>query len=230
LVEPYISVVIPAFNEERNIGVVLQGVREVLKKMNCLYEVIVVDDGSIDRTAEVARNHNVILVKNDRNQGKGDALKAGFLRARGAFVVTMDADGSHQPEDIPYLVQPLLNDVDVTVGSRFEDEMGRNSTAKLHLIGNKIINALILFLTGRYISDSQSGFRAFRRDALRKIAISSLGYEIESEITIKILKNGFRVEEVPIECKKRRSGTTKINSFSDGFKILKSILKATFCG
>jgi len=229
--EPLISVVIPAFNEEQNIGFVLRGVHEVLGKMGSSYEVIVVDDGSVDKTAEVAKEHNVVLINNGENAGKGSALKAGFLLARGRCVVTMDADGSHQPDDISYLVRPILdgNDVEVAVGSRFVDEMGKYSTTRLHLVGNKMINALILFLTGRYICDSQSGFRAFKRDALRKLALSSSGYEIESEITVKMLKNGFRIREVPIKCRERRSGSTKISSFSDGFKILKALLEATFC-
>ena len=97
-------------------------------------------------------------------------------------------------------------------------------------MGNRIINAAILLLTGRHTSDSQSGFRAFKRDALRELALSSSGYEIETEITVKLLRNGFRVSEVPIECRERVSGSTRISSFVDGFKILKEILRATFCG
>jgi len=226
-----ISVVIPAFNEEHNIGFVLQSTHEVLKKMGLPYEVIVVNDGSMDRTTDVAKEHNVILVNNGKNLGKGAALKAGFIRAKGQFVVTMDADGSHQPEDIPALLNPILknDDVKATIGSRFVDDVGKNSTTKLHLIGNKIINALILFLLGRVISDSQSGFRAFKREALKKLALSSSRYEIESEMTIKMLKNDFIIREVPIRCKQRKAGSTKVNSFNDGFRIFKAIIKAIFC-
>ena len=229
--DPLISVVVPAFNEEKNIGFVLKGVHRILENMGFLYEIIVVNDGSRDRTTEVAKEHNVFLISNDENVGKGGALMAGFLRAKGRCVVTMDADGSHQPQDIPHLIHPILDsdDVEVAIGSRFMDGIGKNSTTRLHLIGNKIINALILFLTGRYVCDSQSGFRAFKRDALGKLALSSSRYEIESEITIKMLKNGFRIREVPIKCRERRSGETRINSFRDGFRILKTILKATFC-
>jgi len=181
--------------------------------------------------ASISLKHNVVMVDNGGNLGKGAALRAGFARAKGDIVVTMDADGSHHPEDIPRIVYPMINgyDIDATIGSRFVDDIGKNSTTKLHLIGNKIINALILFLTGRYISDTQSGFRAFRQNAVKKLALSSSRYEIESEITIKMLKNGFRIREIPIRCKQRKSGSTKIGSFGDGFNILKTILKATFC-
>ncbi|MDH5439948.1 MAG: glycosyltransferase family 2 protein [Candidatus Bathyarchaeota archaeon] len=230
--EPFISVVIPAFNEELSIGSVLQGTREVLEKTGFSYEIIVVNDGSADRTAEVAREHDVVLVENDGNLGKGAALRAGFMKVRGEVIVMMDADGSHQPEDISRLICPVLRngDAEVATGSRFVSEMGRNSTKKLHLVGNKLINTLILFLTGRYVSDSQSGFRAFRRDVLRRFALSSSGYEVESEMTIRMLKSGLRIREIPISCKQRKCGTTRINSFGDGFRILKAILKATFCG
>lgn len=228
---PLFSVVIPVFNEEKNIGFVIRGVHHVLKRMGFPYEVIVVDDGSVDRTAEVAKNCDVKLINNDMNLGKGVALRAGFVKARGQFIVTMDGDGSHRPEDIPSLVYSLLGDKDVHVvmSTRFDDELGKNSTTKLHLIGNVIINILILFLTGKRITDSQSGLRVFKRDVLRKLSLDSSGYDIESEIIVKILKNGYKIKEVPIQCRKRYSGASKINSFKDGFEILKAILKAKFC-
>jgi len=227
-----ISVVIPAFNEEGSIGFVLQGVHDVLAGMGVGYEVVVVDDGSVDRTAEVAKDYNVVMIDNGGNLGKGTALRTGFLRAKGDIIVTMDADGSHHPEDIPRIVCPMINgyDVDATIGSRFVDDVGKRSTTRLHLLGNKVINLVTLFLTGRFVSDSQSGFRAFRREALRKLALGSSGYDIESEVVVKMLRNGFRIREIPIICKQRKYGTTRINSFGDGFRILKAILKATFCG
>jgi len=225
-----ISVVIPAFNEEENIGVVLKDLHEALRKIGIPYEVIVINDGSVDRTAEIAKENNVLVIDNGENLGKGAALKAGFLKARGKYIITMDADGSHRPEDIPKLLNPLLNgdDIDAVTGSRFSDKEGKDSTSILHLIGNNIINALILFLTGRYITDSQSGFRIYKRDALRKLTINSSRYEIESELTIKMLKKGLIIREVPINCVKRKHGSSKISSFRDGFKILKVILKTNF--
>jgi len=228
---PFISVVIPAFNEEQNIGFVLTNINKVLKEMNFPYEIIVVNDSSTDRTAEVAKEHNVLLINQRKNFGKGDALKTGFVMAKGKIVVMMDADGSHRPEDIPVLVDPLFDEkaVDVVVGSRFNDDEGKNSTTRLHLIGNKLINAVIFFLTGKYVSDSQTGFRAFRREALKRLALWSTKFEIESELTVKMLKSDIRVREVPIRCMKRFGGASKVSSFRDGFEIFKAILKAAFC-
>lgn len=224
-----ISVIIPAYNEEPNLGLVLRDTKNILEYMGFPYEIIVVDDGSQDNTADIARKHGVILINNKKNLGKGAALINGFRRAKGNIVVTMDADGSHRAEDIPVLLSPMLNggSLEAVVGSRFVDEKGRRSTSSLHLIGNRIINALILMVTGRYISDSQSGFRAYKKNALGKIALHSSGFDIESEMTIKMLKKGFRIMEVPIRCDPRMNGLTRVNAFQDGFNIVKTIIKAT---
>ena len=224
-----ISVIIPAYNEEPNLGLVLEDTKHILQKMGVPHEIIVVNDGSRDDTANVARKHSVILIDYDKNLGKGAALIKGFRRARGNIVVTMDADGSHRAEDIPFLLSPMLNggSLEAIVGSRFVDEKGRRSTSSLHLIGNRIINALILMATGRYISDSQSGFRAYKKNALGKIALHSSGFDIESEMTIKMLKKGFKFMEIPIRCDPRMNGLTRVNAFQDGFNIVKTIIKAT---
>jgi len=224
-----ISVIIPAYNEEPNLGLVLGDTKNILEYMGFPYEIIVVDDGSQDNTADIARKHGVILINNEKNLGKGAALINGFRRAKGNIVVTMDADGSHRAEDIPFLLSPMLNggSLEAVVGSRFVDEKGRRSTSSLHLIGNRIINALILMVTGRYLSDSQSGFRAYKKNALGKIALHSSGFDIESEMTIKMLRKGFRIMEVPIRCDPRMNGLTRVNAFQDGFNIVKTIIKAT---
>ena len=225
-----ISVVIPAYNEGPNLGLVLGDTNNILQKMGFPYEIIVVNDGSQDNTADVARKYGVILINHEENMGKGTALINGFRKAKGDIIVTMDADGSHRAEDIPFLIFPMLNggSVEAILGSRFVDEKGRRSTSSLHLIGNRIINFLILMSTGRYISDSQCGFRAFKKNALGKIALHSSGFDIESEMTIKMLKNGFTVMEIPIRCDPRKNGFTRISSFKDGFNIVKTIIKSTF--
>jgi len=230
--DPLISVIIPAFNEERNIGSILERTHKALKKMEIPYEVIVVNDGSDDLTPWVAVRHGVTLINNNQNLGKGNALRLGFEQARGNFLVTMDADGSHQPEEIPNLLCPALDgdaDVDVVIGSRFNDRMEDRATTKLHILGNKIFNAMILLLTGKYVTDSQSGFRVYKRDALKELTLSSSGYAIETEIAVKMLKNGFVIEEVPITCNRRNSGISKMRTLKDGFEIFKTILTASFC-
>jgi len=229
--DPLVSVVIPAFNEEKSLGFILQRTYEVLRKMGFPHEVIVVNDGSNDGTAHVAMENGTILISNHKNLGKGDALKKGFMRASGCFVVTLDADGEHEPEEVPSLLYPVLNDGDdvaAVMGSRFNGRRDDRAMTRLHVVGNKIFNALILLLTGSFVSDSQSGFRVYRRDALRRLALNSSGYEIETEIVVKMLKRGFVVKEVPITHCRRFEGFSRLDTFRDGIKILMTIVKARF--
>ena len=219
-----ISVVIPAYNEEKSIGEVLSKTISVMESMRTPYEIIVVDDGSTDKTREIASKYKVAVLSNGKNRGKGYALKKGFRHARGQIIITLDSDGSHDPKEIPKLIEPLYNGIDIVTGSRFI--INKEATTKLNKLGNKIINAIIMTLTGKYITDSQTGFRAIKRKVLQKINLKAQGYEIETEITVKGLKNGFKYVEIPINCKKRTDGCSKLRILQDGIKILKTILIA----
>ena len=219
-----ISVVIPAYNEEKTISEVLEKTVQVMESMKAPYEIIVVDDGSTDKTREIASKYKVAVLSNGKNRGKGYALRKGFKHARGQIIITLDSDGSHDPKEIPKLIEPLYNGIDIATGSRFINN--KEVTTKLNKLGNKIINAIIMTLTGKYITDSQTGFRAIKRKVLQKINLKAQGYEIETEITVKGLKNGFKYIEIPINCKKRIHSHSKLRILQDGIKILKSILIA----
>jgi len=222
-----LSVVIPAYNEEKNIEGILVRTDKALQTLNFPYEIIVVDDGSSDKTRFLAERHKVTVISNGNNHGKGYALKRGLKDVRGELVITMDADGSHRPEDIKYLIEPLLNGADVVMGSRFTGKQGRDSTKKLHIFGNKLFNFLIRILTKQYITDSQTGFRAFKKKVLEEIEITCDGYAVETELTVKTLKNGFIVREEPITSEKRKDGCSHINPLRDGIRIFKTIIVAS---
>ena len=224
---PLISVVIPAFNEQANIAEVLAQTESTLDSLNLPYEVIVVNDGSNDNTKRYASNNGAKLISYNVNRGKGYAMRVGFAQAKGKILVTIDADGSFKPNEIPRMIKPLLNGIDVVVGSRFLAQNGE-VTSKLHRFGNSLFNTLIMILTQKRITDSQTGFRAFTRKVLKELKLFSEGFEIETELTIKMLQNGFKIQEEPISCSKRRHGRSKLNTFSDGFSILKTIIKANF--
>lgn len=230
MLEPYISIIIPAYNEELSLGYVLEDVNRVLGKTDIIYEIIVVNDGSQDDTAKIASGFEVILINNENNMGKGSSLLKGFRLAKGKFIITMDADGSHRAEDIITLLNPLIKNKNLaaTIGSRFLDHRGIKSTSRMHIIGNEIIDFLIMFLTGKLISDSQCGFRVFRKSSLKKLRIHSTGFGIEGEMIIQLLKNGSNILEVPILCYPRRNGLTRMNSFRDGFNIIKTIILTAF--
>jgi len=221
-----ISVIIPAYNEEKNIAGVLTRTKATLTALKLPYEIIVVDDGSTDRTTSRARSKDVTVIRLRKNRGKGFALRKALQHATGDILITMDADGSHRPEEIPHLLTPLLNGADAATGSRFNGKMEKDSTKKLHILGNNIFNLLIMILTRKRITDSQTGFRAFKKRVIEEIKLYSNGYNVETELTIKTLKNGFTVYEIPITLEKRKNGFSRVNPLFDGLKIMATILKS----
>jgi glycosyltransferase involved in cell wall biosynthesis len=222
-----VSVIIPAYNEEKTIGNVIAETISVMDSINTPYEIIIVDDGSTDKTRQIATTYKATVLSNGHNQGKGYAMRKGFQHAQGDIIVTIDADGAHNPKEIPDIITPLFNGTDIVAGSRFLGR-GKGSTTKLNHVGNFLINMTIMTLTGKHITDSQTGFRAFRKEFLQAVDLESYGYEIESEITIKGLKNGFTFQERPISCTRRKHNVSKLRILSDGTKIFKTILKASF--
>jgi glycosyltransferase involved in cell wall biosynthesis len=222
-----ISVVIPAYSEEKTVGDVISSTISTMEGLGMPYEIIVVDDGSTDDTRQIASRYKVTVLSNGKNRGKGYALRRGFRCATGDIVVTIDADGAHNPKEITDLVYPLFNGVDIVAGSRFLGR-GRGSTPRLNRLGNFVFNVTIMVLTGRGLTDSQTGFRAFRKEVLQRLDLESVGYEIETEITVKGLKNGFVFQEKPISCEKRKYRVSKLNVLSDGMKILRTIFEANF--
>jgi len=220
-----ISVVIPAYNEEKTIGKIIEETTQIMDALGMPYEIIVVDDGSRDRTKEIASRYKATVLSNGKNQGKGYALRKGFQHAQGDIIVTIDADGSHNPKEIPDLINPLFNGTDIVAGSRFLGQE-KDHTSKLHIVGNHLINMAIMILTRKKITDSQTGLRAFKKEFLNKTNLRSCGYEIETEITVKGLRNGFSFQEIPINCKRREYNTSKLRTLSDGIKIFKAILNS----
>jgi glycosyltransferase involved in cell wall biosynthesis len=224
-----ISIIIPAYNEEKSLGTVIRRTRKTLQNLYNPYEIIVVDDGSTDRTSFVANKEDVTVVKNHKNCGKGDALKIGFSYCKGDIIVTMDADGSNQPEELLHLLQPILkNDCDVVIGSRFEGSIEKGAIKTINRIGNRIFNVMIYLLYGRLLTDTQSGFRAFKKKTLANLNLLSVGYEIETEMIIEIIKEKLSISEVPINCTRPEKGISKLRTFHDGWKILKTIFRTYF--
>ena len=222
-----VSVVIPAYNEEENIGDLLLRTNATLETIGVPYEIIVVDDGSIDETRLMAMKNKATVLTNGINKGKGYTLKKGIQHANGNLLITMDADGSHRPEEIPKLLVPLLNGADVVFGSRFIVKAEQDSTKKLHIFGNKLFNLLIALLTGKRVMDSQTGFRAYKKKIIEEIEITSNGYEVDTELTVKSLKNGYIIHEEPITFERRKDGSSYLNPLRDGIKIFNIIVRAS---
>lgn len=226
MVDHFVSILIPAYNESDNLALVLEDITHFMYKLAPHYEVIVIDDGSTDNTAEIANIYAVKIIRHTVNQGKGVALQTAIKAARGDIIITMDADGSHQAKDLNKFIQLLVKneELDAVIGSRFLKPNGRKSTTKFNILGNRIFNVLISLFTGKKVTDSQSGFRAFRKDAAQEIDLESRGFDVETELTIKSLRKGM-VVEIPIDNKERSMGQSRLKPIKDGLKILKSILK-----
>ena len=220
---PKLSVVMPAFNEGREIEHSVAELVKALDRSGYSYEILVVDDGSIDLTAEIARDLGADVFRHERTLGKGAALRTGFQWARGEIVVTLDADLSHDPAEIPALIEPLLEtDADLVIGTRFS----RGANIKPYAINwvqrlaNVLLSGLVSLLTGISISDSLSSFRAYRREALEELKFHSQGAEAEAEIILKTANSGRDICEVPVTFRARPAKEVA----SAGLSVLKTII------
>ena len=219
-----VSVVVPAFNEEAGIGRVLGGLRDALGRSSWPYEIIVVDDGSSDRTAEVAAGCGAIVVAHGRNRGYGAALKSGIRAARSPYILITDADGTYPNDAVPRLLE-AARDHDMVVGAR----TGRNVHVPLIRRPAKwFLRRLAEYLSDSEIPDLNSGFRVFRRDrVLPFFPILPSGFSFTTSITLALLCNDGRVAYIPIDYS-RRTGRSKIRPLRDTLNfavlILRSIL------
>lgn len=190
---PRIVALLPAYNLERSIGEIVKRARPFVDA------VVVVADGSTDATGDRACAAGAIVPGSERTRGKGFALRKGIRSAldlQPAFVVILDADGQHLPEEIPVLLAPLLEGrADIVSGSRF---LGTLRTRFVNRLGNHVLRLLSFALTRRWLSDTETGFRAFRAETLAALPLTSNGYEIESEIMMAALLRRARIVEVPI--------------------------------
>ena len=225
-----LSIIIPVYNEELTIGNIIDRTQRAAEQIGVPFEIIVVDDRSYDNSLQVAGQRNVRLFTLKEHLGKGYALRAGFLKARGDIIVTIDSDGSHCPEELGEVLAPVLKgDADLVIGSRYMNHK-QVAARKLNKFGVKIFNFFIELLTDVVITDSQSGFRAMKREVLAKQKLKSGEYEIESEMLVKTAKTGFRVTEVPITFEQRTYGHSGVDPIVDGAKILFSIVLAYLKG
>lgn len=219
-----ISIIVPVYNEERSIGTVLLRLLKVSKRLPSS-EIIVVDDGSTDRTSErVARFNPVRLIRHEKNQGKGAAISTGLKNSKGDIVVIQDADMEYPPEDISRLLEPILGGrADVVFGSRFGGECVGMSFS--HFVGNKILSLATSLLYGVFVSDVMTGHKAFSRGAIESCELSERGFAVETEIASKCLKNGCKFTEIPIKYSYRQHDASKIG-YLDGFKALWKLISS----
>ena len=224
LVDPLLSVVMPVYNERDTIEEIIRRVLAVPVRT----QLIVVDDGSKDGTRDIlARLHHELgfeLVLQERNQGKGAALRRGFQEIRGDIVVIQDADLEYSPEEYPELIQLICQGrADVVYGSRF---LGRHRVFMFsHYLGNRVVTLLANILYNTMLSDMETCYKVMRAEIVRGMNLQSNGFGIEPEMTAKIFKGGHRVYEIPITYDGRGYEEGKKITWRDGIVAVWVLLK-----
>jgi len=233
-----LSILIPVFNEEKTVGSVLESLYS-LKIPNVTKEIIVVNDGSHDKSSEVLnlqkkKNPKLIIIAHEKNKGKGAAIQTGFKKATGDIILIQDADLEYNPKDIPMLLEPIIDKkAKVVYGTRLRVKpvlFGKEKTPLLlHFFGNKFLSLITTLLYGSIITDMETGYKVFTKNALKGINLKSRSFDMEPEITAKILKKGIRILELDIITKPRGYNEgKKIKPIKDGLKALWTILKYRF--
>ena len=222
---PFVVVGIPAYNEEHSIG------RIVIEAQKFADAVIVCDDGSSDYTAKIAERLGADVVRHEENLGYGAAIKSLFERALefGAdILVTLDGDGQHNASEIPRVVKPIAQGTaDVVIGSRFMDAQGTAEMPFYRKIGAKLITKLVNSSAKHGVSDSQSGFRAYNRQALERLSLSEVGMGASVQILLEASKQNLKISEVPSTCKYENGdvSTSTENPITHGIGVIMSIIR-----
>ena len=218
-----IIVGIPAFNEEKNIAVLIIQLKKIADK------IIVCNDGSTDLTSKIAEGLGATVINHAKNLGYGAAIRSIFLKSKdlgGDILVTFDADGQHRIEDINRVINPIINgESDLVIGSRFLDESAKE-VPQYRKAGIKLITKITNATIKKQLTDSQSGFRAYSKKVLNELNPSELGMGISTEILIKASAKNFRISEVPIKIT-YDGNTSTHNPISHGSSVLLSTIKFT---
>lgn len=222
---PSVSVVMPCLNEEETVGVCVSKAVSWLDRSGMPGEVIVVDNGSTDRSVEIAEAAGARVI-HERRRGYGQAYLRGFAEARGEFIVMGDSDDTYDFSDLSGLLEPLRMGADMVLGNRFAGGISKGAMPWAHrYLGSPIINFVIRLFFGTRIGDSQSGLRAFRRTVSDTLGLRSSGMELASEMIVSAARAGLTIAEVPAPYAVRR-GESKLNTVRDGWRHLRYLLLA----
>ena len=218
-----VSVIIPCLNEETTIERCVQRAIEGLSKIELSGEVVVVDNGSSDASAECAAKAGARVV-HECAKGYGAAYLRGISESEGRYLVFGDADDTYDFRDIPALIRPLSDGADMVLGSRFKGTIQKGAMSFSHrYIGNPLLTAVLNLFFHSSISDGHTGFRAISRSALERLNLKTTGMEFASEMIVAALRIRLRIEEIPIVYSARR-GSSKLNSISDAWRHLRFML------
>ncbi len=226
-----LSIIIPVYNERNTIAEIIARLLDV-KIPNIEKEIIVIDDGSSDDTAYIIKEKikkikNIKFIQHNKNQGKGAAVRTGIEHASGNYIIIQDADLEYNPQDIVRLIKPIQEGrAKVVYGTRLNrlpnlsrDE--KNPLFLLHYFGNRFLSLMTSILYNQWITDMETCYKLFPKEAVSHMSLVSRGFEFEPEITSKLLKAGYKIYEIPISTKPRGYDEgKKLNTLKDGISAL----------
>jgi len=217
-----IAVLIPCYNEEKTIAKVIADFKEALPEA----DIYVYDNNSKDKTAEIAIEHGAIL-RMERKQGKGNVIRTMFRDIDADCYLMTDGDDTYPAENARELCRPVLEeDADMVVGDRLSTTYFTQNKRKFHNAGNTVVRSLVNYFFQGKVRDIMTGYRAFSPLFVKTFPILSSGFEIETEMTIHALDKNLNITEIPVEYRDRPEGSvSKLNTFSDGFKVLFTIMR-----
>lgn len=226
--KPRLSILIPVYNEEKTISKVVQRVLAV-RKIPSNKELVIVDDGSFDKTSgilkKMASSKVIKIYHHSSNKGKGAAVRTCISKATGDILIIQDGDLELDPRDYPNILEPIIKgDEKIVYGSRFK-EKNINKVPLVTYYGNKFLTCLTNLLFGSKLTDMATAYKAFKKETVKNIKLETNGFEIDAELTVKLLKKGYRISEVPIRYYPRTKKEGKKLQITHGISIVLTLLK-----
>jgi glycosyltransferase involved in cell wall biosynthesis len=219
-----LSVVLPYLNEENSIEICIKKIKDVFEKEKIDGEIIVVDNGSTDRSVEIVKKYNDVKLLFEPQKGYGSALRCGIENAQGEYIIMGDADNTYDFYEIPKFLEKLKEGYDLVIGSRFKGKILKGAMSFSHrYIGNPILTGMLRLFFGGNISDAHCGLRGFTKQAYQKMNLRTTGMEFASEMVIHALKKKLKIAEIPITYYPR-IGESKLSSFRDAWRHIRFML------